>query len=300
MKILMTGVTGLIGSALCQRLKKEGHAIVGLSRSPERAGHLAVDEMLKWDGQSPLPQSYLEGVDAVVHLAGEPIADGRWTPERKKRIRDSRILSTRYLVDAMLAAADKPAVLICGSAVGIYGDRGDEVLDEQSPAGTDFLAGICKEWEGEASRARTGNIRTVEMRIGVVFANAGGALQKILPPFKMGVGGRLGSGRQWFPWIHIDDIVGLFAFALTNASLNRPLNGTAPEVVTNAEFTRQLGKVLHRPTWFPVPEFGLKFLFGDMAAILLASQRVVPKAVQEAGYKFQYPRLMPALENLVN
>jgi uncharacterized protein (TIGR01777 family) len=300
MKILMTGVTGLIGRALSQRLKQGGHTIVGLSRSPERAGQLTVDQMLKWDGQSPLPQSYMEDVEGVVHLLGEPIAEGRWTDERKKRIRDSRILSTGYLVDAMLAATHKPVVFVCGSAVGIYGDRGDEKLDEQSPAGKDFLAELCQDWEAEASRARAAGIRTVEVRTGVVFARDGGALKKILPPFKMGVGGPLGNGRQWFPWIHLDDIVGICDFALYNAALNAPVNGTAPECVTNAEFTRQLGKVLHRPAFLPVPELALKLLFGDMAAVLLASQRVLPKAVLEAGYTFQYPSLTPALENIVN
>ena len=300
MKILMTGVTGLIGRAFCQKLKSEDHTIVGLSRLPEKSVNLAADELLKWDGLSPLPQAYLQGVDAVVHLAGEPVAEGRWTDERKKRIRDSRIISTRNLVEAMRAATTKPAVFVCGSAVGFYGDRADEILEEGAPAGTGFLAEVCKAWEGEANRARALGVRVVEVRTGVVFAKDGGALKKILPPFKMGAGGPLGNGRQWFPWIHLDDIVGLFNFALNTPTLNEPINGTAPEVVTNAEFTRQLGKVLHRPAFLPVPAFALHLLFGEMAVVLLAGQRAVPKAALAAGYNFKYPNLVPALENIVN
>jgi uncharacterized protein len=299
MKILMTGVTGLIGRALCKKLKGENHTIVGLSRSPEKSAKLAVDELLKWDGLSQLPQEYMQGIDAVVHLAGEPVAEGRWSDERKKRIRESRVVSTRNLVEAMRAAANKPAVFVCGSAVGFYGDRADEVLDENSPAGKGFLAEVCKAWESEAHNARALGIRVVELRTGVVFAKDGGALKKILPPFKMGVGGPLGDGRQWFPWIHIDDIVGLFDFALHTASFDGVMNGTAPEIVTNAEFTRQLGQVLHRPAFLPVPAFALNLLFGEMAVILLGSQRALPKAAEAAGYQFQYPQLTPALNQIV-
>lgn len=299
MKILMTGVTGLIGRALSRKLKSEGHTIVGLSRAPEKSAKLTVDELLKWDGLAQLPQEYLQGVDAVVHLAGEPVAEGRWSEERKKRIRDSRVVSTRSLVEAMRLAATKPAVLVCGSAVGFYGDRADEELDERSPAGTDFLAQVCQEWEGEAHRARASGIRVVEVRTGVVLARDGGALKKMLPPFKMGVGGALGNGRQWFPWIHLDDIVGLFNFALNTPTLNEPINATAPEIVTNAEFTKRLGKALHRPAFLPVPAFALHLLFGEMAVVLLASQRALPKAALAAGYHFTYPNLPPALEDLV-
>jgi uncharacterized protein (TIGR01777 family) len=300
MKILMTGVTGLIGKALCQKLKSEGHTIIGLSRSPEKNTKLAVNELLKWDGLSQLPQEYLQGVDAVVHLAGEPVAEGRWTDERKKRIRESRIISTRNLVEAMRLAANKPAVFVCGSAVGFYGDRADEILDENSAAGTGFLADVCKEWEGEANPARALGIRVVEVRTGVVFAKDGGALKKILPPFKMGVGGPLGDGRQWFPWIHLDDTVGLFDFALNTASFDGVINATAPGIVTNSDFTKQLGKVLHRPAFLPVPAFALNLIFGEMAVVLLASQRALPKAALAAGYKFQYPDLVSALENLAH
>ena len=305
MKILMTGVTGLIGKALSQRLQGEGHQVAGFSRSPERARDLAVDELYKWEPVAgPPPTPAFDGVDAVVHLAGEPIAEGRWSDERKKAIRDSRVLSTRHLVEGMRSAPAKPSVFVSGSAVGIYGDRGDEMLEEDATPSSDFLGKICQEWEAEAAAADPLGIRTVVMRTGVVLSKDGGALSKMLPAFRMGVAGPLGNGRQWFPWIHIDDIVGLFHFALTNPSLVTfpgalPMNGTAPGVVTNAEFTKELGAVLHRPAFIPVPEFGLKLLFGEMAVVLTASQRAVPKAAQEAGYKFQYPELTPALENLL-
>lgn len=300
MKVLMTGVTGLIGRALSRRLKDEGHTVAGFSRTPERAGQLALDALYKWEPQAgPPPPESLAGVDAVVHLAGEPIADGRWSDERKKRMRDSRILSTRNLVEGMRAAAMKPEVFVSSSAVGIYGDRGDEVLDENSAPAEDFLGKLCQEWEMEAARARDLGVRTVEVRTGVVLSKEGGALAKMLPAFKFGVAGPLGNGRQWFPWIHIDDIVGLYHFALTNRSLNYPINGTAPGVVTNAEFTKELGSVLHRPAFIPVPEFGLKLLFGEMSVVLVASQRALPKAAEQAGYEFKYRDLKPALESLV-
>ncbi len=300
MKVLVTGVTGLIGSALCQRLKSDGHQVVGLSRSPQKAKSLAVDEMYSWDPTAEaLPPEAWQGVDGVIHLAGEPIAEGRWSDEKKKRIRDSRILSTRNLVEGMGAAAVKPKVFVCSSAVGIYGDRGDEQLDEHAKPGSGFLEEVCKAWEAEAARARELGIRVVEIRTGVVLANGSGALAKMLPAFKAGVAGPLGNGRQWFPWIHLDDIVGLYLFALNTPTLNEAINGTAPEAVTNAEFTKQLGAALHRPTFIPVPAFGLKLLFGEMAAVLLASQRVLPKAALNAGYQFKYASLAPALHDLV-
>jgi uncharacterized protein len=300
MKVLMTGVTGLIGKALCERLKSEGHTVIGLSRSPKDANQLAVDEMYGWDATSGAPSSEaFQGVDAVIHLAGEPIAEGRWSDEKKKRIRDSRIIGTRNLVEGMRAAAHKPSVFLSSSAVGIYGDRGDEQLDEHSKLGSGFLEDVCRDWEAEAARAREFGIRVVEIRTGVVLAKDGGALAKMLPPFKAGVAGPLGSGQQWFPWIHLDDIVGLYLFALNTPTLNEPINGTAPEVVTNAEFTKQLGGALHRPAIIPVPAFALKLLFGEMAAVLLGSLRVLPKAALNAGYKFKYATLVPALQDLV-
>jgi uncharacterized protein (TIGR01777 family) len=300
MKILMSGVTGLIGRALSQKLQAEGHRIIGLSRSPEKAANLPVEAMLRWEPEAGLtPAEAFDGIEAVIHLAGEPVADGRWTAERKQRIRNSRVISTRNLVEAMRSLTNKPRVFVAGSAVGIYGDRSDEVLDENAKPGTDFLADVCMEWEGEANRARELGIRTVEVRTGVVLAKEGGALAKMLPPFKLGIAGPLGSGNQYFPWIHLDDIVGLFEMALKNESLNRPLNGCAPEPVTNREFTRQLADALHRIAIIPVPEFALRLLYGEMAGVLLASQRVVPKVALDMDYQFVYPDLPSALKNLI-
>lgn len=300
MKILVTGATGLIGRRLCQILTADGHTVVALSRSPQRAKDLAVREVHRWEPQAgALPEKVLDGVDAVVHLAGEPIAAHRWSDEQKRRIRDSRVMSTRHVVNAMRSAATKPRILVSSSAVGFYGDRGDELLIESSPAGTGFMSEVCASWEQEADRAKLFGVRVVEVRTGVVLSSEGGALKKMLPPFKLGVGGPLGSGRQWFPWIHIEDIVGIFREAIFSTSLSGPINGTAPELATNAEFTRQLGRVLRRPAFLPVPEFALRGLMGEMANVLLGSQRVVPKAMLDAGYRFHYTSLAAALEGLL-
>ncbi len=300
MKILVTGATGLIGRSLSRALAGEGHTIVGLSRSPERAPRLAVAEMHKWEPQAgPPPEQALNGVEAVVHLAGEPIAARRWTDEQKKQIRDSRVISTRNLVSGFRSMGAKPAALISGSAIGFYGDRGDEKLYEQSPAGRGFMSEVCQAWESESEQASRLGMRVVEVRTGVVLSTEGGALQKMLTPFKFGVGGPIGSGRQWFPWIHIDDIVGIFRHTLLASSLNGPVNGTAPEPVTNADFTKQLGRALHRPAFLPVPEFGLRALMGEMSEILLGSQRVIPQVALESKYEFIYPTLGSALKNLL-
>lgn len=299
MKILVTGATGLIGRRLCQSLSGEGHTVIALSRSPEKAGSLDVREAHKWEPESgPPPEQALSGVEAVAHLAGEPIAAHRWTDEQKKRIRDSRVMSTRNLVNAMRQAATKPATLVSSSAVGFYGDRGDKILIESSPAGSGFMSEVCVSWEQEAERAKHFGVRVVEVRTGVVLSREGGALKKMLPPFKLGVGGPLGSGKQWFPWIHLEDIVNVFRHAILSPSLSGAVNGTAPEPVTNSEFTRQLGRALHRPAFLPVPEFALRGLMGEMADVLLGSQRVIPKELLYAGYKFQYPDLASALEDL--
>ena len=299
MRVLITGGTGLIGRELCTSLSGRGHSIVALSRSPEKTGGLSADEVLKWEPLSgPPPSQALDRIDVVVHLAGEPIADHRWTVEQKRRIRDSRVLSTRNLVGGLRSMNSKPSVLVSGSAVGFYGDRGDELLDEHAAAGRGFMSDICREWENEAESASGLGIRVVQVRTGVVLSTKGGALKKMLPPFKLGVGGPLGSGRQWFPWIHISDIVGIIRQAIDNSTMKGPVNGVAPEPVTNAEFTKQLGRALHRPAFLPVPEFALRGLMGEMADVLFGSQRVVPKAALQAGYEFQYPDLKRALENL--
>jgi uncharacterized protein len=301
MQVLVTGASGLVGRSLCVSLGEQGHTVIALSRSPDSASGVQASKILKWDPMAgPPPAEALAGIEAVVHLAGEPIAAHRWTEEQKKRIRESRVVSTRNLVDGMRDAVKRPAVFVCGSAVGFYGSRGDEQLEEDSTSGQGFLSELCQEWEREADRARDLSIRVVKVRTGVVLARDGGALQKMLPPFKLGLGGPLGSGRHWFAWIHIKDIAGIFVHAIHNMSVTGPINGVAPESVTNAEFTRQLGRVLGRPAFIPVPEFAMRALMGEMADILFVSQRVVPKAALASGYEFHFPQLQPALANLLN
>jgi uncharacterized protein (TIGR01777 family) len=301
LRILVTGATGLIGRHLCQSLLDDGHTVIGLSRAPEKAGRVPVTEMRRWDAMSgPPTDDALAGVDAVIHLAGEPIAAHRWSDEQRRRIRDSRVISTRNLVNGMRAMAEKPAVFISSSAVGFYGDRGDEPLDEQSPAGRGFMPEICKAWEQEAEQVKAAGIRLILVRTGVVLSREGGALEKMMMPFKLGLGGKLGNGRQWFPWIHIDDIVGIYRYALANELIKGPINGTAPAPVTNAEFTHQFAEALHRPAFVSVPEFGLRAAMGEMAAVLLSSQRALPNAVIAAGYRFRFATLAAALADLLD
>ena len=301
MKILVTGATGLIGRSLCRTLTDDGHAVAAVSRSAVKPQGLAVAEVHQWDPQSgPPPQAALDGVDAVVNLAGEPIDARRWSGQQKQLIRDSRVVTTRNLVEGLRSVARKPAVLVSSSAVGFYGDRGDELLEEDSPAGRGFMSEVCEEWESEARRATEAGIRVVQVRTGVVLSREGGALQKLLTPFKLGIGGPLGSGRQWFPWIHINDIVGIFRHAMVTAGLAGPVNGVAPQPVTNREFTRELASALHRPAFLPVPEIAMRVLMGEMAVVLFGSQRVVPKAALESGYEFHYPLLAPALMDLLS
>ena len=234
----------------------------------------------------------------MVHLAGSPVAQ-RWTPWAKKEIRASRVKGTHHLVTALSTMKQRPMVLVCASAIGIYGDRGDEVLTEASPVATGFLADVCREWESEADLAESLGVRVVKLRFGIALGRKGGALEKMLPPFRAFMGGRLGTGSQWMSWIHIDDIVGLIRYALAYP-LTGVVNATAPNPVRNSEFTRELGATLHRPAIFPVPAAALKIMLGDMASVLLASQRVLPKAAETGGYRFAYPELGPALRNLSN
>jgi len=300
MKVLVTGATGLIGRRLCHSLTGDVNTVVAVSRSPERARNLAAAETLKWDPMTgPPPPDALSGVDAVIHLAGEPVADRAWSQEQKRRVKDSRVVSTRNIVDAIRAAEVKPKVLVNASAVGYYGDRGDEKLYEDSPPGKGFLSEVCQAWEREATSVSELGVRLVLVRIGVVLSPQGGALAKMLTPFKLGVGGPLASGKQWFPWIHIDDIVGILRHSISTETLAEPINGAAPEEVTNAEFTRQLSRVLGRPAFLPTPEFALKLIFGERAEVLLASNRVVPRVAQQSGYKFKFPDLTPALKDLL-
>lgn len=304
MKVLVTGATGFIGKKLCQVLLDEGHEVVVLSRraSIDSASDAKRSQRIQtfvWNPEaSSPPVEAWNGVEAVIHLAGEPVAASRWTEEQKRRIRDSRVKGTRNLVDGMKKLSVRPKVLVCGSAVGYYGNRGDQQLEESSEAGRGFLSDVCVEWEREAEQARSFGVRVAPVRIGVVLDEGGGALDKMLLPFKLGLGGRLGDGRQWFPWIHLDDIVGIIRHALLNEQVTGPINGVAPESVTNAEFTKQLAAALHRPTFFPVPEFALKILMGEMADVVLNSMRVLPKVALATGYKFKHASLRPALESL--
>jgi uncharacterized protein len=301
MKILVTGATGLIGKTLCQVLAQEGHELVVLSRQPEKAQVLPNVRAWRWQAENETPPDEAwEGVDAVIHLAGEPVAGQRWTETQKRRIRDSRVLGTRNLIEGLKRATVKPQVFVSASAVGFYGDRGDEKLDESSTAGRGFLSEVCVEWEREAAQAAEMGVRVALVRIGVVLSPQGGALEKMLTPFKLGLGGRLGSGRQWFPWIHLDDIVGILHHALVTLAVNGPINGVAPGVVNNAEFTKELADVLHRTVFLPVPEFALQIMMGEMAAVVLASQRVEPRVALATGYQFVYPQLRPALKALLD
>lgn len=301
MRALVTGATGLVGRRLCKRLARDGASIVVLARDPLKAKRLLGDGVtaLAWSDDRPVPKGALEGVDVVFHLAGEPVADKRLDDARRKLVKESRVRGTRAVVDAIAAATTKPSALVCASATGFYGDRGDDLLEETAPRGGDFLAEVCTAWEAEAAKAEDAGVRAVSVRIGIVLDPEGGALAKMLPPFKLGVAGRLGDGRQWMPWIHAEDVVGILTLAANDASLRGPVNATAPGVVTNAELTRVLAKVLSRPAFLPVPRFGLRLAFGDLADALLASQRVLPTAATRAGYTFLFPELEPALRDLL-
>ena len=287
----------MIGQALAAQL---GTEVVATTRGSARPlAHVA--ETVSWDGESPLPAAALRDVDAVFHLAGEPVVDGRWDTAKKDRILLSRVDSTRALVRALAAkeAGARPRVLVCASAVGIYGSRGDELLTEESAPATGFLAEVCKAWEEEAAKARDLGVRVVSLRIGIVLATQGGALAKMLPLFRLGLGGRLGDGKQWMPWIHIDDIVGLLRFVAAQEQVSGPVNAAAPQLVDNAAFTRALGAALHRPALLPAPAFALRIALGEAANVILASQHVVPSRAIEAGYRFVHPTLAGALADLV-
>ena len=297
--VLVSGGSGPIGTALLASFATQGTQIVRLVRGvAQNAGQVS------WDPLAPVPPAAVSGFDAVVHLAGESVV-GRWTDAKRKAIRESRVLGTRHLAAALAQSEAKPRVLVCASAVGFYGDRGEEVLREESAAGQGFLPEVCREWEDASRNAAEAGIRTVNMRIGLVLTATGGALGNMLKLFKLGLGGRMGSGRQWWSWIHVDDIVGGIQHAMRTASLVSPVNGpvnlVAPNPVRNAEFTKVLASVLRRPAFFPVPEFALRLAFGKMAAeeLLLTSQRVEPGKLLASGYAFRYRELRAALENLV-
>ena len=296
MRIVVTGGTGLIGSHLRRGLGD--HEWVLLTRDPARAP--AGVEAVAWQPlDGPPPPQALRGADAVIHLAGEPIAAGRWTAARRERIEASRWTGTANLVRGLAAAEPRPRVLLAGSAVGYYGDRGDQPLAEDAAPGSGFLANVTGRWEREAAAAEGLGMRVVYLRTGVVLARAGGALPRMAAPFRAGAGGRLGSGRQWMPWIHVDDVVGLIRLALTDQRVHGPLNLVAPGAATNADLTRALAQVLHRPAFMVVPVLALKLIFGGMSETLLASQRVLPTAAEHAGYPFRHPTLQPALADLL-
>jgi len=280
--VAITGASGLIGTRLRERLTEAEHVARPISRAASD-GELA---------------EVLASVDAVVHLAGEPVAQ-RWREAAKNRIHDSRVEGTRHLVSVLSAQSRRPPVLVCASAVGYYGTRGDQILTEASAAGSDFLARVVAGWEEAAQAAESLGIRVVRLRFGVVLGH-GGALAKLVPPFRFGLGGRLGSGHQWMAWVHIEDAVNLILFALGYSAIRGAVNVTAPHPVTNQEFTDRLAAALHRPAIFPVPAFALRLALGEMSEMLLASQRVLPTVAKSAGFRFQYPELQPALGNLLS
>jgi uncharacterized protein len=297
MKILVTGSTGLVGSALLPFLKSQGHEVFRLVRSQAKTGPAAI----YWNPEKGIDDAErLEGLDAVVHLAGENIAEGRWTQEKKKRIRDSRVNSTRVLSLALAQFTQPPRALLSASAIGYYGDRGDEIMREESAPGSDFLANVCREWEAATEPAAQKGIRVVRLRFGAILTPEGGALSKMIVPFQFGVGGKIGSGNQYMSWVALDDVVGAINHALVNETLRGPVNVVAPNTVTNYEFTKTLGRVLSRPTIFSVPAFAARLAFGEMAdAALLASTRVEPARLKESGYVFQHPELESALRQML-
>jgi uncharacterized protein (TIGR01777 family) len=290
-RVLVTGSTGLIGRALVSSLKAGGAQVTSLVR-----GIPTGPDQVHWDPARPLAPENVSGFDTVVHLAGETVA-ARWTKNKQTKIRDSRVGGTRTLAHALAKASERPRVLVAASAIGYYGDRADEVLNEKSAAGTGFLADVCREWEAANQAASDAGIRTVQIRTGIVLSAEGGALKKMLPPFRMGVGGRLGSGRQWMSWIHIQDMVGAIHHVIKTDLLQGPVNLVAPKPVTNAEFTETLASVLQRPAMFPVPAFAIRTIFGQMGQeVLLSSQRVEPARLVTSGYPFHYSDLRKALE----
>ena len=294
MNVLISGATGFIGSALVPELEAGGHRVTRLSRSQTGPG------AIPWDPESGTIDGDLEGTDAVVNLAGESIAEGRWNPQKKRLILESRVKGTRLLSERLSALETPPGVMVSASAVGYYGDRGDEVLTEESPSGTGFLPEVCREWEAAAEPARRGGIRVVHPRIGVVLSPKGGALGTTLPIFKLGGGGKIGNGNQWLSWVALDDVVGSIVHALTNETVEGPVNVGSPNPMTNAGYTKVLGKVLGRPTVLPLPAPVIRVMLGEVAdSLLLASGRMRPAKLEATGYEFRYPQLEGALRHLL-
>lgn len=297
MKCVISGGTGFIGRRIVERLLQDRHYVGVWSRAPGRERRTAVASFY-WDPlQGEPPAESLNTMDAVIHLAGEPVAQ-RWNPDVKRRIRDSRVLGTRRLVDAIARVQHKPRVLVCASAIGYYGDRGDEVLTESSKPGSGFLADVCRAWEAEAERAAEFGLRVIRLRIGFVLGKDGGALAQMAPAFRACIGGRLGSGKQWMPWIHVRDVAEMFVYAVEN-EISGVWNASSPNPARNAEFTREMGKAVRRPAVFPVPAFALKFAFGELGKHMLDSSRAIPEAALNANFEFRYPELGAALRDLL-
>ena len=297
MKILVSGSTGLVGTALIKSLTNDGHEVVRLVRREPSPGALEIE----WHpNQGRIDSQHLEGLDAVVHLAGESIASGRWSEARKRSIRESRTKGTSLLSESLARMSRPPSVFLSASAIGYYGNRGDELLKESSAPGNDFLADVCLEWEAATKAVVEKGIRTVYARFGVILDTQGGALAKMLTPFRMGIGGRVGEGTQWMSWVALDDVVAALRLLIADESISGPVNIVAPNPVTNAEFTRTLGRTLSRPTIFPMPAFGARLAFGEMAdALLLSSQKVEPSVLEDKGFRFSWPTLEPALKHIL-
>src|SRR5438270_7362568 len=291
MKILVAGATGLVGSALIPALESDASEITRLVRSSPKANEI------EWHpNRGEIDAARLEGFDAIINLAGESIAEGRWTDEKKRKIHDSRVNGTHLLSEAIAKSASRPRVFLCASATGFYGDRDDEMLDETSDSGGGFLATVCREWEGATELAAKAGVRVVNLRFGPILAREGGMLGKMLTPFKVGMGGKVGSGKQYISWVAIDDVIGAIKLALADESIHGPLNVVSPNRVTNEEFTKTLGGVLSRPTVMAIPAFAARLAFGEMAdEMLLVSQRVIPKKLNSEGFRFEYPVLEVAL-----
>ena len=298
MKILVSGSHGLVGKALVRSLTGDGHEVIRLVRGEHALGSPEVG----WQPQQGrIDVEHLEGIHAVVHLAGENIASGRWSAEKKKAIRESRVRGTALLSNALAQLSRPPSAFLSASAIGYYGDRGDESLTERSAPGKDFLSSVCVEWEAATRPAVEKGIRTIYTRFGIILDPNEGALGKMLPPFRMGVGGRVGDGKQWMSWIALDDVVNGLKFLIEDELVQGPVNFVAPEPVRNTEFTATLGRILKRPTFFPIPAFGARLAFGEMAdALLLSSQKVEPSVLEDKGFMFTWPTLEPALRHLIH
>jgi len=297
MKLVITGASGFIGTALCRQLLQKGHTLTLFTRGAPREPNTGVKRWHHWTpGTLRDWDSELDGVDGVINLAGEPIAEIKWSATQRRRLEKSRVDSTHVLVQGCAKAKHTPKFLINASAVGYYGPHGDEIITEEAPAGADFLSQLCLNWEAEAMRAERLGMRVVRLRTGIVLGHGGGALEKMVPPFKWFTGGPLSSGKQWMSWIHLEDQVRLIVYLIENQQAAGPINATAPNPARNKDFSRALGKVLHRPSWMPVPGFILRIGLGDMADMLLTGQRVMPAAAQKLGFEFRYPNLPEALQ----